>query len=275
MEEKVKVIRGPRGQRGKQGAAGVGESSITYSTIDPTISTNPPSKDVLWVNTTSGEQFSCTDNTAGANVWVGSAGSNVPIKNAWAFDGETSYISVPDSDDLKEFSAFTIMSKVLVNGNENSWRQIVTKYRNSSGVGVGYYLGIGSGNLFAGRIVTENGSISTLYSINEAEVSRLPYQVVLRYTGSVLELYVDGFIVNSASHTGTTLDDGMPLTIGASNYDQTEEFNGLITDVAIFNDAVSVALINEHRRGDVFSDTASLVAYYTGVDIIDGVAPRS
>ena len=44
-------------------------SGITTSSGDPTVSTNPSSLGTMFVNTTSGETYVCSDITAGANVW--------------------------------------------------------------------------------------------------------------------------------------------------------------------------------------------------------------
>jgi hypothetical protein len=46
-------------------------SEITKSSSDPTVSTNPSGGvGTVYLNTTSGEMWSCTDATAGANVWT-------------------------------------------------------------------------------------------------------------------------------------------------------------------------------------------------------------
>ena len=46
-------------------------SAFTKSASDPTVSTNPSGGvGTIWVNTTSGETYCCTDATAGANVWT-------------------------------------------------------------------------------------------------------------------------------------------------------------------------------------------------------------
>lgn len=58
-------------------AAAGGGDSITYAATNPTITTNPESLEVVWVNTVSGEQFSCTDNTVDDNTWIGQLGSVV------------------------------------------------------------------------------------------------------------------------------------------------------------------------------------------------------
>ena len=46
-------------------------SSFTKSASDPVITTNPAGGvGTLWINTTSGEAYCCTDATAGENVWT-------------------------------------------------------------------------------------------------------------------------------------------------------------------------------------------------------------
>ena len=54
-------------------------SGITLSSGDPTTSTNPSSLGAMFVNTTSGETYVCTDITAGSNVWknVGDGTGNI------------------------------------------------------------------------------------------------------------------------------------------------------------------------------------------------------
>jgi len=44
-------------------------TDTTVSTVDPTISENPSAVGHLWLNSTTGELFTCTDNTAGVNFW--------------------------------------------------------------------------------------------------------------------------------------------------------------------------------------------------------------
>ena len=64
-------------------------SSFTKSSSDPVIATNPSGGvGTIWVNTTSGEVYCCTDATAGENVWtnIGAGTGNV---EPWNFPGET------------------------------------------------------------------------------------------------------------------------------------------------------------------------------------------
>ena len=61
-------------------------SSFTKSASDPIISTNPSGGvGTIWVNTTSGETYCCTDATAGENVWknIGAGSGDIqPISHA-------------------------------------------------------------------------------------------------------------------------------------------------------------------------------------------------
>ncbi len=64
---------------GVGGAASINELSDGYvSASDPTVSTNP-TLGSLWLNSTSGDVYVCTDATAGANVWTNANG--VPSQN--------------------------------------------------------------------------------------------------------------------------------------------------------------------------------------------------
>ena len=71
------------------GSALTGIVAITKSASDPAINTNP-SLGALWTNTTSGEMFSCTDATAGANVWTNVGSGSGDIQPYSGFQG-TSY----------------------------------------------------------------------------------------------------------------------------------------------------------------------------------------
>lgn len=46
-----------------------------YTTSDPTISTNPPLLGAKQINVITGEEWVCTNNTPGANVWRGNGGA--------------------------------------------------------------------------------------------------------------------------------------------------------------------------------------------------------
>ena len=62
-------------------------SGVTENASDPTVSTNPAGGvNTLFLNTTSGEMYVCTDATAGANVWtnIGAGTGNI---QPWIYQG--------------------------------------------------------------------------------------------------------------------------------------------------------------------------------------------
>jgi len=72
------------------GAGGANVSGVdTVTTNDPAINTDPASAGHIWLNRTSAEMFVCTDNTAGANVWinVGEGIGGIPYMSATNTNG--------------------------------------------------------------------------------------------------------------------------------------------------------------------------------------------
>lgn len=71
-------------------SVGFGSSAVTEDPIDPAVDTNPPEGvGALWLNTTSGCLFSCTDATTDDNVWINTSNctdNNIPAP-ATAEDG--------------------------------------------------------------------------------------------------------------------------------------------------------------------------------------------
>lgn len=48
-----------------------------WQTSDPLVTTNPSHLFMVWMNLSTGEKFTCIDNTVGANVWEGNLGTTV------------------------------------------------------------------------------------------------------------------------------------------------------------------------------------------------------
>ena len=80
----------------------------TKSANDPAIDTNPSAVGHLWANTTSGEMFVCTDNTAGANVWYNIGGGSGDVEPYQIGGGIAGFVSggynPPASNVIDQFS---------------------------------------------------------------------------------------------------------------------------------------------------------------------------
>ncbi len=93
-------------------AVGFGSSPVTEDPNDPAIDTNPADGvGTLWLNTTNGCLFSCTDATTDANVWINTA--NCIDLNISAFHGTGKIAGYamgggnPSADDTIEKFSFT------------------------------------------------------------------------------------------------------------------------------------------------------------------------
>lgn len=58
------------------GSALTGITEVTVASSDPTITTNPDNVGDIYVNSTTGEMFSCTDKTTDENVWINVGGGS-------------------------------------------------------------------------------------------------------------------------------------------------------------------------------------------------------
>ena len=84
-------------------------TDTTVSASDPTISTNPSAVGHLWINSTSGEQFVCIDNTAGGNKWKNqTGGNNVNIGSAIKASNNTWFYT--DFSEAASVSGSTIVN---------------------------------------------------------------------------------------------------------------------------------------------------------------------
>ena len=102
------------------GAALTNLPGVTKNSSDPVITTNPSGGvGTIWVNTTSGETYCCTDATAGANVWtnVGEGSGNVA---PWAYPGENYGYQAGGGPDVIDKHSFTSDGNATDVGNLTS-----------------------------------------------------------------------------------------------------------------------------------------------------------
>ena len=69
------------------GSALTGITEVTVVSSDPTITTNPDNVGDIYVNSTTGEMFSCTDKTTDENVWINVGGGFGDVGKAFGGNG--------------------------------------------------------------------------------------------------------------------------------------------------------------------------------------------
>jgi hypothetical protein len=169
--------------------------------------------------------------------------------SALKFDGIGDFVQVPDSSSLDFSSAtgsgVTVMAWVNVPTGANLTNtKILTKNAQNGGSNVdfGFYNDT--------NLVVYLGTDGGLNSIMETSVGHVPRDVwtsvAMTYDGSVIRIYINGALDSNYSWTGGfDTNDGMPLTIGADNYEGAIGspnwgfINATIDDVQIYDRALN------------------------------------
>ena len=149
-------------------------SSFTSSASDPVITTNPSGcVGTIWVNTTSGEVYCCTDATAGANVWtnVGAGADNV---QPWYFGGETSgYVAggMPSNQTnaIQKFSLVSAANATDVGDMVTLTTQNAGLNGNSYGYIMGGWGGPGISNVIQKHSLTADGNSTDVGDLLQAQ----------------------------------------------------------------------------------------------------------
>ena len=113
---------------------------VIRSNQNPTVTTNPSEKGILWANYATNEIFMCMDNTLNQNIWKGNNGTSISPKPVYKFDilGDNSAVSFLQlDDDLTDMGgAYTIatantvfevgkIEKCLKSSNDNATIDII------------------------------------------------------------------------------------------------------------------------------------------------------
>lgn len=175
----------------------------------------------------------------GTLTWAQSGPTQDAGAAAVKFDGSTGYLA--DGNIYNAPAAFSVEAWIRSNGQQNTIQEIVRKGGNvwflRVGDGVGglayFWVADNSANLYsvAGTTHVDDGAW---------------HHVVGTWDGTTMRLYVDGTLQgtnNIGAHTLQT--DANNLTIGAT-YSGIEYWNGWISEVALYNVALSAVRVQAH-----------------------------
>lgn len=176
------------------------------------------------------------------------------VGQTFSFDGQDDYIEIPNAPNLNPTNALSVEAwykTVSFAGDGNN--PIVDKgYSSHVYPFYQYHLGV-TGDLYTNNqnafnfSVTAGGIVRTVFIDHFWEPDRW-YHLVGTYDGSWLRLYVDGTLVDSAALSGTMVDYGRPVLIGAfSNLpvNNVHVLPGAVDEVAIYDRALSLAEIQD------------------------------
>ena len=160
----------------------------------------------------------------GATFAAGMAGQS------FSFDGTDDYLQVPDSASLDLTSQITIDAWI---NPAALGRRVVDKI--TAGASDGYLLDIWPGNV---RFIVGNQGVNGSTPLTSGAWTH----IAATYDGSQMRVYVNGVLDGSLTTNIAIPVNSLPLRIGADQ-NGSNQFNGLIDEVEIFNRALSAAEI--------------------------------
>ncbi len=228
-------------------ALGSAPSSNALLTVNPPPPCTPVASDLVDWWPAEGN----ADDVMGSNhgMLVGGAGFVAgEVGQAFAFDGISDYVSIPNSASLDSFTTNITIELWLKSGQltaNSDWKGIVTKGNSS------WRLQATSGAktvAFSASGVSPNGDLSGTRNVNDGQW----HHVAAVYDGSNMYIYVDGTLDVSQPATGTISQNNDPMCIGANSKAYVVSchcnelgyfFNGLVDEVSIYHRALSASEI--------------------------------
>jgi hypothetical protein len=230
---------------------------LTVNPIPPCVT--PPSGLVSWWQAEGNADDSVDGNSGvllnGATFGPGKVGQ------AFAFDGVSSYVGVPDSPSLHCTNGLTIEAWIFLTGSTGNYYNTVTKWDVTTPGQAAYTSGlIPDGRIGFSVCSSGNGPDSTtdgtVMSTNTIPANQWTHYAGT-YDGSELRIYVNGVCENVAAYNQGIFPGTGDLAIGSAGTSSSGQvvspFAGLIDEPAIYDRALSAgeiaALYNANKAG--------------------------
>ena len=164
--------------------------------------------------------------------------------NALTFNGTSALVTINNAPSLQLTSAMTLEAWVYPTTVNSTWRDVIYKGNDN------YYLEGTSSNSahpVAGAIL--GGVYAEAIGPNALTANTWAH-LAATYDGATMRLYVNGGQVASRAQTGAIATSTNPLQIGGDTF-YGQYFAGLIDEVRIYNQALSVAEIQSDMNTPV------------------------
>ena len=173
-----------------------------------------------------------TNNGTIYNDTSGSYGDN----NSFAFDGTDDYIEIPNNSSLQITSNLTLSCWVKA-GNVSGTNSIIDKFYD--GTDRSYMLRITSTTIRL-SLGNTDGSSSIEYRSTAVLSNNIWYYITTTFssTDNEVKIYINDSLDSTHSKTNLISSNTQPLRIG-SGYNLLNDFNGNISQVQIYNRALS------------------------------------
>jgi len=179
--------------------------------------------------------------------------------SAYAFDGTSSYISIPQTSFLNtnySYSYWMKESVALTSSNPYYLFSIGTPGQaGAEGVAgaINSSLGIG------GEFYNTNSSTDQIVTVGTSPIVNQWYHVVITRDSSFLKLYVNGTITDSVATNGNIPQYGSnPIFTIGKRFNSTFFFNGVLDDFRIYNCSINASEVKSLFNESAISGTKSL-----------------
>jgi glucose/arabinose dehydrogenase len=209
----------------------------TYTAVFAQTTTLPPGAVGEW-SLDDGAGTSALDSTGNGHVgtlvggpsWI--AGH---VGGALQFDGSNDYVDIALESAFDFTGAFSVSFWMRRNGFANSWEALVTKGDSSWGVGRN-----NNGHSIAFTTFNASGTSQDLFGTTVVDNDQW-HHVVVVYTGSQKQLYIDGALNASANYTQVIRTNNLNVRMGMNQEFPSAMFGGALDEVRIYGRALTPA----------------------------------
>ncbi|MGE5293398.1 MAG: LamG-like jellyroll fold domain-containing protein [Solirubrobacterales bacterium] len=166
---------------------------------------------------------------------------------ALKFNGVDTYVEIPDSDSLAATSQVTVAAWTNWTDSGDAWLCILANGQ-QNGPWENYGLFVNRGSRFAYFTLSLNDTHTPNQAPNNTVTPGEWQHISGTWDGSTVRIYVNGELKFEAAKTGTLTSPRLPLRLGHRN-GSPHFFSGMMDEVAVFNNALSQAEIQEAMLG--------------------------
>jgi len=184
---------------------------------------------------------SLVDNNNNNGTLVNGVLYNSGNQGSLSFDGVDDYISIPDSNSLQFGDNFTISSWIYPTDLSARFGIFSTRFNNSSG---SWQLEVGVANSGTSRIAV-TGVGTWIWESNSNVIQTNTWSNIC-YISSINTLYLNGLLLTPLVTTAYTILNNASIKVLASGTSGTQFFPGKISQVSIYNRAISEAEVQQN-----------------------------
>ncbi|MDZ7642985.1 MAG: LamG domain-containing protein [Woeseiaceae bacterium] len=178
---------------------------------------------------------------------------NGQLCSAAEFNGSSSFVRVPDTAALDTTDGFSVAVWVRHDNTPlKNWEAILAKGDNSYRLHLNGGCGISDslpGNTQYGFTLGLNGGCAGAdLNSNVVPTPGVWYHVAATYDRSVMRIYINGTLVNSANYSAAINNSNFDLFIGENSQQRNRYWDGDIDELALWDNAITAQMINDHMN---------------------------